>query len=398
MLPKSRDLTIPIGAIILATIVGGLFFNPYDVPNYVWVSNGLLNGENIYQELDYVMYPPFLYFIGAFFMGIIEFILDISIVPGRNQYIAMMLFAFIAAVPQVIAYQLGSVLINDSDSRAWLFGVLGSPLAIFVVLFHGQMTSYVVLGFVAVIYAIHTDHHHIGGLGLIIAASVKIYPAVLFLPYLIRCRDHWRGIVIGATPIAILNLALLGIWFPASLSFLVEQQNAIRPINILHIISPSLGIIDVNTIFKISLLVMTMVAVIAPIEDDIAMVLPLFPVVFLYVDTLEYRWLALAIAAILVGLVDIHSDDNELRRRFYQLGWVTTICGMAGMLFGQMTGLVNGVPWWELTFWTWPSLPDDFTARPLTLGRQGISIVLFFVSMRTLASIDWRQFWRDTLP
>lgn len=383
-----RIVTFGIMFVILGTIAGGLLHSS-DPPNYAEGALGILAGENIY-EYGGVVYPPLLYFIAAIPLFIISQFVELTV----DSYPTIAVFAGIGAVAQSISYILGSVIIDNNRHKKWIFASLLNPFVLYVVILYGQMESFIILGIIGVIYATYTDRWKIGGVLLAIAGAVKIYPLVLFLPFVWHNRGEMLEILKGAVPIGALTFALMIPYLPESLKIVsTPSRTGVRPMNALYIFSASL-VSDqtVSLLFIISLLLTTIYACSITTEERIEYLLPLVPVVLFYPDIIEYRWLPLAVGALFIGYISFQEESqvSDVCKRY---GWIWSTLGTLAMIVGAIEGWYEGAPWLvpisgDLTslpvifgMWTPPFSFGPLDGNPILFERIVLRIIRTMISL-----------------
>lgn len=351
---KDKKIALLIIYIFVGTLVGGLIYNPYDPRHYARGAIGVLQGVNIY-ELNGVVYPPLLYVFSSILFYAISGFTEIT----TRNYPAIATFVGIGTTTQVFSYILGARLVSDNRTTKWAIASLLNPFVIYVVILFGQMESFIILGIIGVIYSESDDQWEIGGAALAIAASVKIYPAVLFLPYSYHNRENIYRIMRGAIPVGIIIFLLMILYLPESLTIIFSSSGGIRPVNALYIVSLS-TVPDwlVSVVFIGSLVIATIISL-AMSDNCVRYLIPLVPVVLFYPDVIEYRWLPLAVGALLIGYLP-QGPDTKIRHTCKRYGWLWILLGTLAMVVGTIEGWYEGDPWLVPTFGTLPEPPTIF--------------------------------------
>jgi hypothetical protein len=330
--------------LILAVLVGGLVHNPFDPVRYAKGALGILEGGDIYAQKG-VVYPPTLYVVASLLLFVISSGTETSV----DGYVTLATFVGIGTAVQMASYLLGDRVIDNSHSQEWAIATLLSPFVVYVVVLFGQMESFVVLAIVGVVYAERTRRWEIGGASVAIAASVKIFPAALFVPLLIRNRENAYRILRGAAPVIIATTLLMIVFLPGSLTIFSSSLYGIRPVNALYLLSagqiPSW--VAAGT-FIVSFVGLTLLSACIP-DGYVGYLVPFLPVVLVYPDVLEYRWLPIAVGAILLGYLPRTSNPNSFPDHG-RYGWLWTLLGTLAMILGTIEGWFDGSPWLVPTF------------------------------------------------
>lgn len=378
--------------VVFGILIGGLLHNPADPPSYAQGSIYFMQFKNIYNHSG-VVYPPFLYAVAAVFLSILSNFIDIY----PTSYTAISTFVGIGAVTQVVCYLLGRNIISAKRSWNWFIASLFNPFVVYVTLVFGQMEVFVILGLVGVIYAELKEEWAIGGAALAIAASVKIYPVVLFFPYIYHNKEKAYNIILGAAPVGAFTAILMMIYLPESLTIVRSASGGVRPVNALYILT--LSYIPSWTATLVFLTTFSIAIAISLFVDDISRyIIPLIPLVLFYPDILEYRWLPITVGTILIGYLpgNINTNIEDICESYGSL-WL--ILGTLAMAVGTIEGWYEGKPWivpttgvlpepvilfgtWQLNttfgpFFNGPILVELFALRMI---RTGIAI-LFIASI-----------------
>lgn len=377
-----RKTIYVVAYVILAALVGGLLHNPYDPVRYGEGALGILEGGDIYGQKG-VVYPPTLYVAASILLLLLSTGTEISV----DGYVALATFVGIGTTVQAASYLMGDKIVDSSYSEEWAIVTLLSPFVVYVVILFGQMESFVILAIVGVIYAERTERWEVGGSSVAIAASVKIFPAVLFVPFLLRNRSNAYRILRGAAPVGIVTVLLMLFFLPGSLTIFTSSLYGIQPVNVLYILSagrvPSWV---AGGIFLMTLAGSALLSARIP-EGYVGYLIPLIPVVLVYPDVLEYRWLPFTVGALLVGYLQQASPSGSQpdHRRY---GWFWMILGTLAMIVGTIESWYDGSPWLVPTF---GSLPEPATVSGLSHSivpfesltyslRLGVAFV-FFISV-----------------
>lgn len=380
-----------IAFVIVAALIGGLVHNPYDPVRYGKGAIGVLQGQNIYI-FPGIVYPPLFYILSSIVIYPIYILNGIS----AESYPVIGAFVGIGATVQALSYLLGDRIISDTYSKEWAIASLINPFVIYVVLLFGQMESFVVLGIVGVIYAEYTEQWEIGGALLMVAASVKIFPAILFLPFLWHNRENAYRIMRGAAPVGIVTSLLMIPFLPESLTIVSSSLYGIRPVNALYIFSLTLVPGRVASVVFIGTFMLSgLISIMITSDGYIRYLIPLVPVVLFYPDVIEYRWLPLAVGTLLIGYLPERSDS----RLYKQYGWLWVLLGTAAMMIGTVEGWYEGDPWLVPTFGTLPGLPpiveqwnsNVSVARLIRVVRLGVAFI-FIISV-----LNWCRLIRSRI-
>lgn len=380
-----------IAFVIVAALIGGLVHNPYDPVRYGIGAIGVLQGQNIYT-FPGIVYPPLFYVLSSIVIYPIYMLNGIS----AESYPVIGAFVGIGTTVQALSYLLGDRIISDTYSKEWAIACLINPFVIYVVLLFGQMESFVVLGIVGVIYAEYTEQWEIGGALLMVAASVKIFPAILFLPFLWHNRENAYRIMRGAAPVGIFTSLLMILFLPESLTIVSSSLYGNRPVNALYIFSLTLVPSRVASVVFIGTFMLSgLIAIMITSDEYIRYLIPFVPVVLFYPDVIEYRWLPLAVGTLLIGYLPESSDS----RLYKQYGWLWVLLGTAAMMIGTIEGWYEGDPWLVPTFGTLPGLPPIVeqwnskvsVARLIRVVRLGVAFI-FIISV-----LNWCRLIRSRI-
>lgn len=349
---KANDRTIVLTYLFVGTVLGGLFYNPADIPSYIQGSLGVINGVNIYT-LQGVVYPPPLYLFAATVFKIVG--LHFNLTP--SSYVAISVFACICAVTQSFVYLLGSKVVAPRNNNKWVLAALFNPFVIYVSFLYGQMESFVILGVAGVIYGDIKEQWAIGGAALAVATSVKLYPVVLFLPYIYHNWENAARIIKGAAPIGVLTTILMTLYLPQSLTIFSSASGVVRPVNAIYLASLSFSPKWLVTgLFLLTFMASTCVSLLME-KEPVRYLIPLVPVVLFYPNILEYRWLPLAVGSLLIGYLPTQDGISRLCRVY---GWLWTLFGTLAMITGTIEGWYEGKLWVVSTFHSLPQLPIVF--------------------------------------
>lgn len=386
----TRMLLFAVTFVVVGTFVGGLTHNPFDPARYAKGAIGILEGANIYR-IRGVVYPPPLYVLSSVFLYVASLFTRVQ----TNSYVTIATFVGIGTTMQALAYVLGSKLVCETKATLWAFASLYNPFVVYVLVLFGQMESFIVLGLVGVLYAEHTSRWEVGGALLAVAASVKIYPAILFLPFVWRNRQHAFRIVRGAVPVGVVTVLLMIPYFPDSLRIFFSALWGVRPINALYIVSLStVPSWVVSGVFVSTFVLAGVVSAVIEADRYVAYLLPLVPVVLFYSDVIEYRWLPLTVGVLLIGYS--RGPSPKIRRLCRRYGWGWIALGTVALVVASLRSLYVGDPWLVPTFDVLPELSTVFSAwypsvpfadrlsladrTVVELVRTGIAIV-FIVSV-----------------
>lgn len=369
--------SLKLGIIALGLgLLGGLTHNPADPIHYAQGALGLLHETDIYT-ISGVVYPPLLYALTA----PVFWLLGHTVAPTTPaSYTAIAVFAILGSTVHVTVYRLGKPLLPAEAERGWLFASLLNPFALFVTVLFGQMEVFIVLGVVGAIYGHHTGRYWVGGAALSLASAVKIYPVVLFIPYLVHHRAHSRRILAGGAPILAITGGLMLLLPNATAIF--GASTASRPVSLLVILfDGGIAASTVDLVFKAALVISVGAAVILSLPDDLRLLPPLIPPALLYPNVIEYRWLPLAMGLLAVGYLTTDAK-TEVRELCWRCGWIVTILGFTAMLTGTLEGWLEGQPWIVPITGTLPAFPVS-----IPLGVLGDARML--IALLVAVSVGW---------
>jgi hypothetical protein len=380
-----RDAQLAI-FVLFCGLIGGFIYNPVDPVNYGRGSL-IFYTSNIYQ-LDRgaaaFVYSPIFYAVPGILFTIIEF-LGYNLTASSYGVIAT--FAAIGAGAQSLVYVFGLGVISDRYQREWLIGSLLNPFALFVTVVYGQMEIFGALGFISVIYIVKKEKFRRGSLYLTLASSVKLYPAVLFVPLIVRNKKRLREIIIGTIPIAVPTAILMLLLLPDSLTIFVPggvlpwvDASSVVILNLL-----TFGVLEgwVSVIFLAIFAISVLISLHRTIRAEIAYLIPIMCVGIFYPTFFEYRWLPVSLSFLLLGYLDTDWSTG-LRQVFQRLGWLMTGAGTLGMVLLSINGTVKSrfeVNWLPI-FWKTTQNTSDI--RMLLV--VGVFIVLIGASLLAIYS------------
>jgi len=283
-------------------------------------------------------------------------------------------------------YYLGAGAVPDRHRRKYLAAVILNPFALFVGVFHGQMTLFVVLGVAGAIYAIYTENWRIGGALLALSASVKIYPAAIALIFFATNLKHAREILEGAAPIVFINLMGIAAFYPESIS-IFSSPGGLRPVNILFIITGgSISQALAESIFLGLLLLTTLAGLLLPVRKELKLLFPIIPAVTVYPLLIEYRLVGLALSMIVVGFA-IEERAGSAGRATIVSGLAISILGTISMLLGSYQGWLEGAYWVTPTLFSWPPVPAGADPAAFTPYRQWTVLLIAAVILLWASSL-----------